>query len=474
MTPAKCPNPVCPFLFDPSQVPPGAVIGCPRCGMQFTLGPMPPAPMPLYASAPPAPPADDLGLVEERPAADDTPTEDRPKPRRRRNGSPADDREKGGPRRPATGSGAGKLILYSVLGVLVVCGMIAGVLFLKARNRQRDGGGGDARREVVFDRYQIAYTPPDGTWEADDELKRSFKATVLAVASKEPAGWIVVDARPMKYDPTAVELHDMVRRTLAANIDGLREELEEQDATLAGTAGKRYLFEGMYLSARVVVKGEVHAVAHAKTAYLVYAFAPEKTVEELNPAFAGFRAALRFLGRPTPKGNAGYRQVYRSKLGTYTVTAADPVWREQNDPGSRDGADLALSGLIGAAGGSNPNTAEVLVFVLDKSGDAAATARKQLEEVVYMRPGFPLTLKEVTDDYQGDDPPSGPPKPSAPLSRYEVRYENGDASARKFIAVSTLDSGKKVVVAVGECNLRQRKTWEKRLVQVVGSLAGPE
>ena len=35
--PLKCPNPSCPFLFDPSQVPPGAVLSCPRCQHQFTL-----------------------------------------------------------------------------------------------------------------------------------------------------------------------------------------------------------------------------------------------------------------------------------------------------------------------------------------------------------------------------------------------------------------------------------------------------
>src|SRR5437763_14122909 len=63
----KCPNPSCPYVFDPSQVPVGVVLSCPRCAMQFTLGPpqaaaaptAPGAPAPGYptgATAPPPPP----------------------------------------------------------------------------------------------------------------------------------------------------------------------------------------------------------------------------------------------------------------------------------------------------------------------------------------------------------------------------------------------------------------------------------
>ena len=34
-----------------------------------------------------------------------------------------------------------------------------------------------------------------------------------------------------------------------------------------------------------------------------------------------------------------------------------------------------------------------------------------------------------------------------------------------------LDTGKNVIVAVGTSVLKQRRPWEKRLVQIVGSLA---
>src|SRR5436305_13565696 len=50
----KCPNPSCPYVFDPSQVPVGVVLSCPRCAMQFTLGPPAPlAPPSTTAAVPP-------------------------------------------------------------------------------------------------------------------------------------------------------------------------------------------------------------------------------------------------------------------------------------------------------------------------------------------------------------------------------------------------------------------------------------
>src|SRR3982751_1425400 len=51
----KCPNPSCPYLFDPTSVPAGVVLACPRCGMRFTVGPAA-APAPPPAPPPPSPP----------------------------------------------------------------------------------------------------------------------------------------------------------------------------------------------------------------------------------------------------------------------------------------------------------------------------------------------------------------------------------------------------------------------------------
>src|SRR5262249_2818511 len=48
----KCPNSTCPYLFDPTGVPTGAVLNCPRCGMRFTLGPPAPAPPPAATTPP--------------------------------------------------------------------------------------------------------------------------------------------------------------------------------------------------------------------------------------------------------------------------------------------------------------------------------------------------------------------------------------------------------------------------------------
>src|SRR5205823_3358296 len=49
----KCPNPSCPYVFDPAHVPAGVVLSCPRCAMRFTLGsPTPPAPPASHPTLP--------------------------------------------------------------------------------------------------------------------------------------------------------------------------------------------------------------------------------------------------------------------------------------------------------------------------------------------------------------------------------------------------------------------------------------
>ena len=49
-TSLKCPNPSCPYLFDPATVPTGVVLACPRCTTRFTLE----SPAATSAAAPPS------------------------------------------------------------------------------------------------------------------------------------------------------------------------------------------------------------------------------------------------------------------------------------------------------------------------------------------------------------------------------------------------------------------------------------
>lgn len=469
MTPAKCPNPSCPFLFDPSQVPPGAVIACPRCGLRFTLGPS----APQYGAPAPPLPADDfgLGLTDERPNLDDMPTEEGPRSRRRGSSHAAEP-----PRRHQPGgSGAGKLIVYSVIAVLLVCGAIVGSLYLMSRNKTRDLGE-SRKTEVVLDRFHLGYTPPGENWVADDELKRMFKATVVAMESRDPAGWIIVDAKPMAYTPTEAELHDMVRATLLPNFGDLKDHLDEEPATLSGVPGKRYTFESLYRHPRSGedVKGEVYAVGFQSTAYFVYSFAPEKRVGDVAQTFVDFRAGIRLIPQAGKADQVGYKKVFRTNRGGYTLTATESLWKELANAASQDeNADLWLTGTVRVAGGGiRPDPATVIVFALEKGGNPKAAAEEYLKKsIVFDRPGFPLSLTELTDDLTGDDPPAGPPDPTAAVSRYEVRYENGGSDSRKYVAVAAFETDTKLFVAVGYCVLKQRKSWEKRLVQIVGSLA---
>ena len=470
MTPAKCPNPSCPFLFDPTQVPPGAVIACPRCGLRFTLGPSapPPAYGPFAPTAPP-PPAHDLGALEDRPNLDDMPTEERPRTRRRDETDP-----RARLQRPRAGSGVGKTIVLSVGAVLLICGALAGVLYWKSLTRrdgeQRATSGG---KEVLQTNYNIAYRPPAGNWTADDKLKQDFDGPILAMSSQDPVGWTVLDAKSMAYTPLDAELHDMVRAVLSRNFGDLKDRLDEEPATLGGVPGKRYLFESFFKRGNEDVKGEVYAVGYQNKAYFVYSFAPEKKVDDIAQTFIDFRSHIRFTAAAKPTDQAGYKKDFRTQKGQYVLTATEKLWREAGDPSTQDlAADLWLSGKITIVGGGiRPDPADVVVLVLPANTNKAGVEAYLWKSVLFDRVDNPPQVKGITGEYEGTDPPAGPPDPKTPVSRYEIRYENAGSDSRKFVAVSMLDTGKNVIVAVGTSVLKQRKSWEKRLVQIVGSLA---
>src|SRR5439155_8996336 len=115
------PNPTCTFLFDPSKVPTGATLECPRCRKRFALA--------QSAVAP------DLGLTSGPPG-------EKPKGR------------------------SLAAYLLPTLGVMVVVGGIAAVVLIWG------GKGGTVRsNDVMSEVLNFRFTPPGAPWEADEEYK---------------------------------------------------------------------------------------------------------------------------------------------------------------------------------------------------------------------------------------------------------------------------------------------------------------
>src|SRR5215467_6239330 len=122
MPPLKCPNPTCNFLFDPSRVPAGATLQCPRCLTRFSLGQS--APPPEFARVP-----------AELPQYD------------------------------SKGRGLASYVLPVLAGMVVVGGIVAAALLLGGKAKPAAAG------VIKSDSLNFSFTPPGPPWQPDEETK---------------------------------------------------------------------------------------------------------------------------------------------------------------------------------------------------------------------------------------------------------------------------------------------------------------
>ena len=198
----KCPNPSCPFLFDPSQVPAGAVLTCPRCGMRFTLGPT--AGMPPPQPAEPSPPASPEYLEPELSIPPPAQTE-----------SPAYKKTRTGTR-PKSKAGE-SFPWLPLLGIIAVVATAIGVGVLLF---QSQSGGTSTAGEKIFRDVNIAYKAPETDWDQDDEPKRVMNANLLAkIGPRLP---LSVVSRPAAASPAtgSKASHDLEQQRLLAEAFG--------------------------------------------------------------------------------------------------------------------------------------------------------------------------------------------------------------------------------------------------------------
>src|SRR5438067_2351804 len=147
----KCANPNCPYLFDPSRVPAGVLLCCPRCGMRFTLATPSPAttvatPQPP-GGFPAAPPQPSPTLTFEEPTAPATPAAAEPvsRPLVR-------------PDFTRVRSNKLQTVLLTALSAAVLAGAAAAVYFSL--------GGRDHGSAPAFDlrAVNLVFDPPGGPW----------------------------------------------------------------------------------------------------------------------------------------------------------------------------------------------------------------------------------------------------------------------------------------------------------------------
>ena len=442
MAALKCPNPLCPFQFDPKACPPGATLACPRCQTRFTLG-------------------ESGAVVEGEPEQAETPAKTRPARR--------------GPLAAVGGP------VVAVIAAVLVLGTVTAVTAITLANRGGRTKVDGEPVELVAADQNFAVTPPAG-WVADPATQNTLG--VNAFAYRHPGGkaWVALAVRD--YDtraPFPTELKGAVVTALDKAFVGVARNPPYAPATLGGKPAEKASFRGETRAGSTPCVGEVTILSYQGVGYWLYAWAVESEAAAVAAGLDQFRDSFRLLDRReswTPKAmpETIFRGVKNDSL--FALSTRSPAWKKADglDPASETPpAELLLTGKIQAKGDRGP-TATVAVFVVNPEGEPQAQAEKLVrarhtpDEAVF----GPTAIAPAPGEIEGDPATLGEAMPKLPVARFTVKATGPGASASsdKLVVVSATPIGGKTVVAEAVCPLNQRAIWERRLVQLVGSL-GP-
>ncbi|MFO0800774.1 MAG: hypothetical protein U0804_25185 [Gemmataceae bacterium] len=447
----KCPNPSCPYLFDPTQVPPGALLTCPRCGMRFTLGPPPPGAYPP-AYPPPQPP----------PSAPPQP-EPAPQPATR----PA---ARAVPSSPVS---TGNTLLLVVVGVAMLMGVALMVYF--RINPLRTGGATASPGEMR--ERNLTFDPPGAPWVQDDDVRVKLGAPFfLAYRRENPEAFMAFAARD--YDtrnPRPSELRDGLLRPLNTLFDELTTNKVENGKWL-GEPAVGFEFRGLGKKSGQTWVGESHAVAAKGFAYWSICWTAEGDSAAAFPEFDGVRGRFKLLtarDKWTPK--EGTTRPFGGHKYDFQVLDGEGIWSEPPDAKAEEfdpAGNLYLRAKEKRKGRDFPLEAELLVLVLPPAGDdPLAQGVKHVQEArraeVEKTPGVKLVFTPRTGDVEGD--PANPIDETAPVARFEEKAV-GARGANRLRVVAARRMGEKVVVVTAWCAWEDRLVFEDRLKQIAGSL----
>jgi hypothetical protein len=416
----SCPKPGCPWTVDPATVPAGGVVTCPKCGQRFRL-----------AAAAPA----------------------------------------------ARGGGFGSAVL-AVGGVLVAVAVLAGVVVAAVLLKRNLGGDRQtpATADVRDEDRNFAYTPPGGDWRPDADTRNALGVNVLGLhrptAPEHWAGLAVKDYG--KRVPLASELRDAMAAALGRVFLNLPAEPQLEAATWAGQPALVWKFRGEHRTTGRVCAGEAVTLTAKGVGYWLYGWAAER---EFDPTeLARVRDGFRLLdGRAGWAATAASEVAFPGPAGDYKLVGYERIW-EPVPPSAGGGKtpDLELRGVLKNRGRRDfPPRAEVRVWKVADPGDPSAVAEKLVKAENTRDPEAfgPTAFAEVPGEPAGDPPPGPDAPPASPVRRLKVTTGSTDTGrTARLVAYAAARVGDAVVVAEGSCPWDEREVWERRLVQLVGSV----
>jgi hypothetical protein len=486
----KCPNPSCPFLFDPTQVPPGAILTCPRCGMRFTLGPAVPPPV-----APP--PVDNFDLTrtlsphgendlldaptatfsEPLPPAAPRPAPSQPVPP---SVETASVETSAAPARPLvrTHRYEEKSSWKPVLGVVAVVAtaVAVGVFVVDKLNSKTGGPTGT----IQFEERNASYRLPVPNWERDDDARSQLGANLLGLKRTGGAAIVAIEARDYATrNPQPGELKEGITDRLRPLFEDL-DSHEEEGAVWAGIQALKTTFRGTAtakLGSGIHV-GEAYAIAHKGIGYWFFAIAPESEANQLAADLDDLRGRLKFLAtRNDWKETTSGSVLLVGDAADYRLTDGDGWWKKLPDPRIEDPkADIAYDAeFVSRVKRDIKPRARLAVLVLAPTGDDPMAALREYLREQYDKLNGLKNWQELTDPPLGDSPSSGDRR-GIDTRRFKV--SGTDPNLTKLVVLSAIqmdaqtpDGMKSMVIgAHASCAFEYQQFWEKRLAQLAGTL----
>ncbi len=498
----KCPNPSCPYLFDPSGVPPGVLLACPRCGMRFTLGPAAPP-----AAAPPAgygyppqqqpahgrppgyppgnlestatyPPQNPAGTAppggyaqQQQPPQHQFPSQSAPPPPAA--DKPAAANKPAAAKTPHPSASTGKWQVFAIAAAVI--GLMASSLGygLYVAFKGKSGGG---RPAYTSDGLNFGIELPPGKWTPDDDLRTQMGVNIAVLKRDDSDAWVAYAAEDYKTrDPRPGELRDGMKVRLAKLFDTLTTG-DVPKATWLGAPATGMTFRGVDRASGATIAGECYAAGVKGVAYWFFGWSAEAEAAARAADFEAARGRFKVLDfRDAWVARQPQAVTFRGEEAEYQLIDTEGLWSPVTDRPPRDEdrfADMLLEGVYtGRKKLDLPPKAWATIYVLDDADGGFAAARKHIQARFDKDKALfgETTIEDVTDDPAGD--PAAEPKTGTPAEVERVRTRNKRSRDKAYLIVlSTLKVGDKLVVVDARCEWADREVWERRLMGFAATL----
>lgn len=489
MTALKCPNPSCPYLFDPSLVPPGVVLSCPRCGFRFTLGPpadsnlpvnmpanMPASPWPASAHVPGA----GFSGVATAPGYSNPLTHEArslPPPAATGNQPATPPILRSRPQLPVRSSRL-QTFLLGFVGLLAF-GAAGVVVWYKLTHKPAPP---PVDSVVLFKDLNLSIEPPPSPWIRDEDMKARLGSPFRLVYRRDnPEAFVAIGAQDFDpRSPRAGELRSGLTQALGRLLEaGTLREFEPQETTWMGQEISGFKFTGR-LTDGATIEGEAYAIRHKGFGYWFLAWTGENEIyEEQKGAFAEARGRCKLLDlRRDWKERQSSVVSFKNNVLGYTLLDAEGIWQEESNDqlvkGEDPRADKLLRARIKRKGEDFGEEATLVVLILDEVGDPLPTARAYIERQANANVELfgKTTFTESTERLEGDPLPDAVSE-NAPVVLLRSVKDRDPTQSRLWvisaIAVKT-PMGEKIVAVCGRCLWRERASFDTRLVQIAKSL----